>query len=476
MKKISLYNVIVPAVALILTLGSIWFLKSDLAAAVSVAVGAIVILAPILIRNPDFGLTIIAFLLPFERIPSVDVGGFSIKINFVLILIVAFLFFSVKLAKKELTIPKDPTKIFLIIFMLFAAISITQAVNVSRAIQVFALFLLMILTYLTVTAMVKKEEILISVAKGIFWGAAVAGVFGMWQFLGDMAGLPNTVTLLKMGYDKSTFGFARIQAASQEPLYFANYLFIPIALTSILLIRNKIELITEKVIAYPVLALLVIDFILTVSRGAYLGAVVAVVALLVSQWKIIFKIRTLITLLLVALFIGGGTFIFLYKSESRAVDEFVAHVAVHDRSDGESVVSRLDATELATQLFTTSPFVGVGIGNYGPITQGDPPETPDGGWFIVNNEYIEILAETGLLGLISFILVLVSLFYQAAITLKRSKQESFSKDFLIAMCIALGGILVQYASFSTIYIFHIWFVIALVSASSMLLLNKGRIR
>lgn len=474
MKKINFYSIITPIIAIALVLGSIWFLESDLAIAVSVGVGAVILLLPILIRNPDIGLTMIAFLLPFERIPSVDVGGFSIKINFILILAVAFIFFSVKLAQRKLVIPRDPTKIFIIIFMLLAAISITQAVNVSRAMQVFALLLLMIVTYLTVTTMTIKEEMLISIAKGLFWGGAVAGLFGMWQFLGDMAGLPNTITLLKMGYDKSTFGFARIQAASQEPLYFANFLFIPIALTCVLLIKNKIELITKKVIAYPILALLVIDFILTVSRGAYIGAVFALLALLASQWKIIFKIKTIVSLLLVALFIGGGTFIFLYRSESRAVDEFVAHVSVQDRTEGESVVSRLDATELANQLFLTSPFIGVGIGNYGPITQGDPAETPDEGWFIVNNEYMEILAETGVLGLIAFVLILLSLIYRAGLALKASNKESFTKDFLVAMGIAMTGILVQYATFSTIYIFHIWFVLALVSASTMILLeNKG---
>lgn len=476
MKKINLYTIITPILAIALVLGSIWFLKSNLAAAVSVGVGAVVILLPILIRNPDIGLTIIAFLLPFERIPSVDVGGFSIKINFILIIVVAFIFFSVKLAKRELAIPKDPTKIFLIIFMLFVAISMTKAVNISRSMQVFALFLLMIVTYLTVTAMVTKEKILISIAKGLFWGGTISAIFGMLQFLGDMAGLPNTITLLKMGYDKSTFGFARIQAASQEPLYFANYLFIPIALTSVLLIKNKIELITKKAIAYPVLALLVIDFILTVSRGAYIGAVFALVALLASQWRIIFKIKTIVSLLLIALFIGGGTFIFLYNSESRAVDEFVAHVSVQDRNEGESVVARLDATELANQLFLTSPFVGVGIGNYGPITQGDPADTPEGGWFIVNNEYMELLAETGAFGLIAFSLVILSLFARAGLALKSLTESSFTKDFLTAMCIALFGILVQYATFSTIYIFHIWFVIGLISASTMILLQKKESR
>lgn len=474
MKKNNLFFAIFAFVVLLAVSASIWLFKTELAIAVSICLGAIILLLPLLIQKPELGLTFMAFLLPFERIPSIDVGGFSVKINFILILMVAFVFFSVQLIKKNLYIPKDPGRIPLIIFMLLSAISITQAVNVSRSIQVFALFLLMILVYLTVTLMAKKEDILISIAKGIFWGGAVAGLFGIWQFIGDMAGLPNTVTLLKLGYDKSTFGFARIQAASQEPLYFANYLFIPIALISVLLIKNKIELIAKKSIAYPVLALLIIDFILTVSRGAYVGAVFAILLLLATQWRLIFKIKTIISMLLIALFIGGGTFIFLYKSESRALDEFIAHVAVEDRNEGESVVARLDATELATQLFLTSPFVGVGIGNYGPLIQGDPAETPEGGWFIVNNEYMELLAETGAFGLISFVVFLFVLFYRAIKAVKISLKSSFTRDFLMAMCIALGGILVQYITFSTIYIFHIWFTIALISASSIILLKSGK--
>ena len=75
-----------------------------------------------------------------------------------------------------------------------------------------------------------KKAVLLAV-RGLLWGALVAAVFGLYQFFGDMVGLPISATLLKFGYDKTTFGFARIQAFSQEPLYFSNYLYWRLTLT-----------------------------------------------------------------------------------------------------------------------------------------------------------------------------------------------------------------------------------------------------
>ena len=280
---------------------------------------------------------------------------------------------------------------------------------------------------------------------------------------------------MKIGYDKSTFGFARIQSTSIEPLYFANYLFIPIALTVVMLLNGTMNRIVNWKIAYLALAIFAVNFVLTVSRGAYIGMIAMIVALLIFQVKLIFRIKTILALLLVFIAVFGGAFLALYKNESRALDEFIAHVAVEDRTEGESVVSRLNAAEQAIELYKNHPVLGIGIGNFGPNVQFDPSETPDEGWFIVNDEYLEILAEMGMVGLIVFALIILSLYIRAFIALAGSK-NSFMRIFLSSMLIALLGILVQYATFSTIYIFHIWFTIALVSAATIKLLDYEKTR
>ncbi len=450
---------------------SIGFIKAPIGQAIGITLGAIIFTLPFLLKNPELGLGLVGFFLPFERIPTVLLGGLNIKINYILIIVVLLSYLAAKAIRKDFVIPKDPIRYFLIIFALAFFVSLTQATNQQRAIQVVASFILMVIVYLTVTLVAQNKKAIEYAVKGIIWGAILAGLVGIFQFLGDMAGLPTAVTLLKPGYDKSTMGFARVMAFSQEPLYFANYIFIPALITFILLLRGQIQKFIGRFPAVLLLLVLLLNFVLAISRGAYLAGAIVFVFVLISQAKFIFRVKTMVVSFAIILLVLGGTYLYLVKSESDALDNFVTHMLVRDPT-GESVVSRLDATEQAYDQFINHPILGVGPGNFGPLVQGDPSETPESGWVIVNNEYMEILAENGLVGAITFLLLIIVIFWRSLLAFYHAKDELL-KSLILALIFALLAILIQYATFSTIYIFHIWFLIGLMAAVSNLILNKN---
>jgi len=457
--------------AILFSAASIYLFEAPIGVSLAAIVGIITLLTPVILKRPEFGLAMIGFFLPFERIPSLELGGMTLKINHFLVIYVFIVFLISALAQKKLVIPKDPIRAYLLIFILSLSLSLPAAVSLNRAIQMIALMLLMYILYLTVTLMISNKKILILVLKGVLWGATIMAFLGIFQFLGDKIGLPTTITLLRPGYDKSTFGFARVQALSQEPLYFANYIFLPLMLGLVLSLRGKLERVFNRRLGVIVMALLAINFLIAISRGAYLGAAVVVLILLITQAKLIFKAKTMAAIIVVGVVVFGGVYLALAKSESRALDEFIGHVAVQDREEGESVVSRLNASTQALQLFQSNFLFGVGSGNFGPRVQGDPDDVPEGGWFIVNNEYLEILAENGIVGLMAFVILLVAVFARALFAINQSKDALF-RGILIGLTLALVGILVQYATFSTLYIFHIWFTVGLIGAVSNIILNK----
>lgn len=449
---------------------SIGYIDAPLGQAAGIVLGGVILLLPIMLQNPELGLALVGFFLPFERIPTVELGGLNVKINYILIIVVLFSYLLAKAITKDLKIPKDPIRYFLIIFAFSFLLSYTQAINKQRAVEVIISFALMMIVYLTVTLVAQSRKAIEYVVKGVIWGAIVAGAVGIFQFLGDMAGLPTQITLLKPGYDKSTMGFARVMAFSQEPLYFANYIFIPVLITFILLLRGQVEKIIGRFPAVILLLILLLDFVLAISRGAYLAAAVVFVLILISQASLIFRIKTILVSVSLMLAVVCGSYLYLVKSESDALDNFVEHTLVRD-VQGESVVSRLDANEQAYDLFISSPVLGVGPGNFGPLVQGDPIDKPESGWFIVNNEYMEILSENGLVGIITFFILLIVIFWRSVLAFCKA-QDQFLKSLILALIFALFAILVQYAFFSTIYIFHIWFLIGLIAALSNLILNK----
>ncbi|OQA52449.1 MAG: O-Antigen ligase [candidate division WS2 bacterium ADurb.Bin280] len=427
-------------------------------------------LIPLIVKKPVIAPILIGFFLPFERVPTLEIGGATLKINHILILI-SLIACLISFFAERSKIPRDKVRFSVIYFLLFLLISLTVAINFSRAIQVYVFMLLMGALYMIVTLSVKTKEDIKKVLTAILWGALFSGFFGLMQFAGDAVGLPNEITLLKEGYDQSTFGFARIQAFSQEPLYFANYLFIPILLIFVLNLKGLIGGVFNKTLSYILLGALLIDFILAVSRGAYLGAAAVLLILLVSQRKAILNFKVVAISLAMIFIVGFGAYFALSKGESRAIDEFVAHVAVEDRDEGESVVLRLSTASLAWELFTHNPVLGVGLGNFGPVIQGDPDEPPEeDGWSIVNNEYLEILSEGGLVVFLSFVALIISLITNSVSALRKSK-ETFLKATVFALLVSFIGILVQYTTFSTLYIIHIWYLIALLSASSRVALE-----
>lgn len=424
------------------------------------------------LKDPFWGFSAIVFFLPFERFPTYEIAGINLKINTVLgfIVLIAWVFaimFNAKRWKLQPNILAIPIALFVMAILL----SVTQAVDLERAYIVLAFVIFTISLSILTINMVSNKDDLSKIIRVLLISSLVVGGFGLFQFAGDVVGLPNSVTLLKQGYDSRVFGFPRIQAFSMEPLYFADYLLIPICLGLAYFFGRVKDFFWNRWIIIVLSVLLLINFVLTVSRGAYLGFIASFLVLAVLLYKKIFTWKHVLIGLLAIAIVGYGVAFALSKGDPRATNEFVKHVYLRDYSVGESVQGRLSAFDQALQAYRNSPALGIGIGNYGPYAQNYPSATPKGGWAIVNNEYLEILAETGLIGLVTFGLILVILIARSLVAVWRAK-DLFLKTTMIGLLAAFVGILVQYVSFSTLYIIHIWVLIGLMIATQNLIYKE----
>ena len=433
---------------------------------------ATIILFAALIKKPENALFLMAFFLPFERIPSFEISGMSLKINHIvaLVALVALLTTGVVGGRK---IKSDPILPIVLLFLADIAFSVTYALNTGRAVSVFLFMCLMTVAYFTAKSLINKKADIVLILKGLLIGAAAAAFLGVYQFLGDMIGLPESVTLLKKGYGSITFGFARVQGASQEPLYFANYIFIPLLISVSMLVSGKLREIIPRWAGILLIVLLSLNFILAISRGAFLAAAIIFVLFVIFRYKQLLTARVLIPTIALVFIVVTGAYLGLARSEPRAMDEFIGHLFVNDAQVGESVVSRLSAIDQATELFWDNPILGIGIGNFGPATQGDTAEVPEGGWFIVNNEYLELLAENGIVGFLIFVSLIITVTYYAIKAIKRGAGSMVASS-LEGSLLALYAILFQYLTFSTLYIFHLWFLIAFIVGQCAYILDRSK--
>ncbi|PIV25604.1 hypothetical protein COS38_00795, partial [Candidatus Berkelbacteria bacterium CG03_land_8_20_14_0_80_40_36] len=320
--------------------------------------------------------------------------------------------------------------------------------------------------------LIDSKEKLTQIQTALFWGAGIALGFGFFQFIGDMIGLPLSVTGLDPGYSKMVFGFPRIQAFSREPLYFGNYLLLVLGFV---MANIGLKSSAPKPRAlFPLLAILIVSMILTMSRGALLGLVFFfLVWCFLNIKKIITpKIITHSSALLIIFAIGFGLlFSFLGKDLK---DIFIGHISVADLSFGESTQGRLLAYEKAISAFKTAPIIGIGIGNYGAFTAGFDLDSPDIK-NIVNNEYIELLAENGIVGLTGFLILILYIFWRSALAL-RITQDDELKNYLVVLSIALMAILLQYNFFSTLSILHIWVAMGVVVGAQNIALANSKLK
>ncbi len=440
---------------------------------ISVGLVAIILLFSLFLaflKDPKIGIFFLVFSLPFERIPSVEIGGYTVKINQIIVLILMLAFIGHLVFKKDFKLVKNRLLPFLLLFLAAVVLSFLNSFELTRSILVFLLFCFVFVVFFLVPNLVRDKETLKLIIKILAFVTILVCLFGLYQYLGDsFLGLPQTLTGLREAYIKKVLGFTRIQATLLEPLYLANFLIIPMTLLFALFLSGQIKVKWFWVAAFFILVLTV--FILTVARSGYLGLAAAFLVVMLFRAKSFLSLKNLLLFVLVVAISGLLALVFL----GGARNQFFAHSQAPLAGEGQaSVEERGETSKTAFKVFAEHPILGIGLGNFGPDYDNYPSQMPEGGWQTVNNQYLEILAETGILGLATFILFLLVLFMYSWRAFRITKNP-YLAAFILGCVAALIGILVQYNFFSTLYIIYIWFLMGLLVAVQNIIFKKEKV-
>lgn len=408
------------------------------------------------------------FLVPLERVGSFDFGGITIRISQILIIVLLGLYLLVGMYNKKIFIPTNPSFYFYFLFLVACLVSLFGAHEKVRGIMILFFLAFMFVVPFTTIAIVNSKEKLKKVIEVLVFTAIVFAVLGLLQFSGDMIGLPRSVTMLSPRYIKEVMGVTRIQSTFIEPLYFANYLLVPTMISLFYVLKRIDKKGLKKNLSF--LLVFIITIILTFSKGAIASLGFLLVCTLIFQIRQVFNKKNLPYLLVIVLFFIS-LFYSIFMALSSKPDIEKTYTNAVNVMMGGSITERQEAYGMAMDAFEQNKIVGIGVGNFGPYFSGYPTSAPDFGWPIANNQYLEILSETGILGLISFLLFLLSVFY-FSIKAYLKTNDLFIKTVLIASSFALLGILVQYLTFSTLYIMHIWVLFGIIFAAQTIALKK----
>ncbi len=238
--------------------------------------------------------------------------------------------------------------------------------------------------------------------------------------------------------------FVRAYGTIGTPNAFAGYMNMswPLALalaagTSILAWRKQMHWWVAAV-CWLAAGLLLGGLLLSFSRGAWLGAALGVAGL------IAFLDRRVLALAVVVSVVGGAALAFggvrwLPDALEQRVTSIVESVGFVDPATIEvtpanfSKVERLAQMKAGWQMFADHPLTGVGPGNY-TAAYIDRASAP---WYVsrghAHNYYLHMAAQAGIIGLIAYLGVLVTVAVQAVRTARRTR-DVLTRSIVVGCC------------------------------------------
>ena len=411
---------------------------------------------------PVIFLLLVIVLLPFEHIPTYRFDGYTIKLSY-LASIACLL--SLSLQRPWIWLKRFPISMAeraLIVFSIYSAfLALTIAPDRTRSV-IFVLIWTFVFLMSSVASRLLADPRVRLVAEHLLLGVtALVCLFGIYQYLGDSFGLPADLTGLRLAYTKMVFGFPRIQSVALEPLYFSNYLLVPLFLCAYRFLRHP-----RPGKYFLLLILIVLNLTLGISRGAYaaavVGSVLLTIFLLLNKAPTIRRIRIFQATFAVGLAVLLAVLGIYGINGKKASSNFVGHALVADAPKEASVQDRFSTDRQAWRFFLQRPLTGFGPSSFGILSETSPEDQRRVGYGIVNNEYLELLVETGALGFIVFLTFLIA----TAVAYFKRLPLLVLDDRLHSFCYFCGivGILIQYNFFSTLYILYIWIFIGMLNS------------
>ncbi len=459
-REIKIQNIIVPLLALTVGISLGVMVATNFTVA---AVCVFLFVSSVLIFSDlNMGLILIAFFLPFQKLFTLEISGYTLKTSQILtiITILAWIVYSVR--KKDFRIASTPMNLPLVLFLGANLLSMINAINLVRSAAIFSWALFSVLLFILLASLAKNEDSIRKIVASLLISGTIVSLFGIYQFVGSYLGLP---TLLRDVYLPTGMYLTRVQSTFLEPLHFASFLLVTIPVCLALYFAKVKEF--NPAFLFSALLVMVIAMILTIARGGYLGLLASAFAVFLFSRGGRRKKGNLLKVLLpfAAVVIVLGALVLYIAPPGIVSTTIFGGTAIR----GGSSFTRMLLIKDAWSMFLESPVFGVGIGNYGPYVNQKVFRSiinvVDFG--TVNNVPMEVLAESGILGFLALGLVFFGFLKGTWKGLNKANSPLLSA-LLIGLIASFFGLSVQYLTYSPFYGEWTWFMLGLSMAAANL--------
>ncbi|KKR21656.1 MAG: O-antigen ligase-related protein [Parcubacteria group bacterium GW2011_GWE2_39_37] len=382
----------------------------------------------------EYGLYLFAFLLPWQTrwiIKSVEInhayweyGTMSLYAVDVILLVILFLWIFLKIYHtrfRHISLGKNKDLLSYSIWGLFAISLASIVFSGDRWLAFFItsrLFFALGLFYLIVDFDYKKNRLIFYLTSGL----ASSALLAIWQFISQdtfankwlglashQAATLGTSVVEIYKYGSLPERWLRAYGSFDHPNMLGGMMAIGIIiLFKILLERHEKERQVKKInlinlLLYFYFIIFSAALFFSFSRTAWLGLVLGLFGF------VIFLVKDKNWKGLKVIFGGIGVMIISFLPLwSVYHDLAIARFNIYSRLEQRSIVERVSSSNEAWKIIKESPWGGAGLGNYGLAVKGNEPDEQSWYYQPVHNVFLLIWAETGILGFLLFIGILVS--------------------------------------------------------------------
>lgn len=206
---------------------------------------------------------------------------------------------------------------------------------------------------------------------------------------------------------------------------------------------NKRNTPTLRIISIFLISIFTIGIILSYTRAAWVSLAGALVLYLIYKYKV--KFRTLLTVgvgcLIALAFSWNALVIKMEKNSQESSNKLSEHVeSISNVSSDASNLERLNRWSSAWRMFQKRPFFGWGPGTYmfqyAPFQMSNEQtiiSTNSGNMGNAHSEYIGPLAESGLLGMLTFIILVIVVFTKGSLLYHRLPEGELKTVVLLTL-------------------------------------------
>ncbi|MCB0001044.1 MAG: O-antigen ligase family protein [Anaerolineae bacterium] len=439
-------------------------------AASVVLLAAVAIALAVLIR-PWIGIVALAIAIPWASAWPLSIGGAALDGSDLLLALTLAAWLAHGVVRHSIVVPRLPLLVPLVLFAAIQAVALLGAASYREGLPELLKWIQVLALYLVVVAALPAERAGWLVA-GLLLAAISQAAFGLYQFATQSG--PDEFVLMGR--------FLRAYGTFRQPNPFAGYLGLAAPLAASLAIwawtasrasrRPQSRLIIDvaprrwQQAALPLAALIIcLGVLVSWSRGAWLGLAAALVVVLLAHARRAAPVLILAAVAVAAVVVVFGLADLLPPSITARIGDLGSYLGIVDVTRAEvtdasfSVVERLAHWQAAINMWTDHPWLGVGPGNYAVAYEAYRLPRWQDALGHAHNVYLNVAGESGLLGLLSYLVLWFASIWQAL------RGTASNKRFVAAVGAGVLGSLVHatiHNVFDNLWVQHIYLVLALM--------------